>query len=348
MTRGTRLPRHVCLCAFIVCAAFAQDPVARGIEEFHQGKYAAAKTTLEQALKQKPGDAHARTFLALARAATGGCDAAATDLAEIFAASKDADLRRLSGLGLAQCHLARNRYDLALPVVLELEKRFPADADVLYEAAKLHMKAWNDVVFQMFQKTPASYRVNQVSAEIFEVQGRYAESAAEYRKAIQKNPDALNLHFRLGRALLMQSHAPETLAEARKEFEDELRLNPSDAVAEYEIGQTLLAENKPQEAAPRFERALAESPDFGEALLAVAKMRADAKRYDEAIQLLERAVRLQPQNEAAHYNLMLAYRNAGRAADALREKAEIDKLQRPPAGEFTEFLKKLGEKAPNQ
>jgi hypothetical protein len=45
---------------------------------------------------------------------------------------------------------------------------------------------------------------------------------------------------------------------------------------------------------------------------------------------------------------MLAYRNAGRAADAQREKAEIDKLQRPPSGEFTEFLKKLGEKAPNQ
>ena len=61
---------------------------------------------------------------------------------------------------------------------------------------------------------------------------------------------------------------------------------------------------------------MAEPPDCGEALLAAAKKRADAKRYDEAIQLPERAVRLQPQNEAAHYNLMLAYRNAGRAADA--------------------------------
>jgi len=70
--------------------------------------------------------------------------------------------------------------------VLPWKKRFPADADVLYEAAKLHMKAWNDVVFQMFQKTPASYRVNQVSAEIFEVQGRYAEAAAEYRKGDRK------------------------------------------------------------------------------------------------------------------------------------------------------------------
>src|SRR4029077_1981005 len=116
---------------------------------------------------------------------------------------------RLSGLGLAQCHLARNRYDLALPVVLVLEKRFPAAADVLYQAARLHMKAWNDVVFQMFQKTPASYRVNQVSAEIFEIQGRYADAITEYRKAIDKNPVAINLHFRLGRALVLQSHSPE-------------------------------------------------------------------------------------------------------------------------------------------
>jgi tetratricopeptide (TPR) repeat protein len=346
--RGTRVRGHSCLGVFIVCTAvFAQDPVAQGIDEFHRGKYAAAKSTLEQALKQKPNDAHARTFLALARAATGGCESASADLADMFAHSRDTDLQRLSGLALVQCHLTRNRYDMALPITLELEKQFPADADVLYEAAKLHMKAWNDVVFQMFQKAPASYRVNQVSAEIFEVQGRYAEAAAEYRKASEKSPVALNLHFRLGRALLMQSHAPETLSEAQKEFEAELKLNPADAVAEYEIGQILLAENKPQEAAPRFERALAASPDFGEALLAVAKMRGDAKRYDEAIPLLERAVRLQPQNEAAHYNLMLAYRNAGRAADALREKDTIDKLQRPPAGEFTEFLKKLGEKAPN-
>ena len=114
MTRGIRLPRHCCLCFFTACvAAFAQDPVARGIEEFHQGKYEAAKATLEQVLKHKPSDAHARTFLALARAATGGCDAATTDLVEIFAQRKDADLRRLAGLALAQCHLARNHYDLA-------------------------------------------------------------------------------------------------------------------------------------------------------------------------------------------------------------------------------------------
>lgn len=335
------------IAALLVRSVFAQDPVAKGIEEFRQGHYAAAKATLDQALKQKPGNLHARAFLALSRAATGGCESAENDLAAIYA-GQNSDLRRLTGLALAQCHMVRNRLDIALPIVTDLEKQFPADADVLYEAAKLHMKAWNDVVFQLFQKTPASYRVNQISAEIFEVQGRYGDAVAEYRKAIEKNPAAVNLHFRLARALLMQSHTPEARAEARKEFEAELKLNPDDAVAEYEIGQILQAENKPQEAAVRFEHALALSPDFAEGLLAVARIRSDAKHYDQAIPLLERAVHLEPDNESAHYNLMMAYRNAGRSEDALREKALIDKLERPPAGEFTEFLKKLGEKAPDQ
>lgn len=336
-----------CFLALVAVSVAAQDPVAKGIGEFHKGNYSAAQATLEQALKQNPGDPHARAFLALSRAAAGGCDAATTDLTAAYS-GQNSELRRLAGLALAQCHMAHNRLDAALPIVMELEKQFPTDADVLYEAAKLHMKAWNEVVFQMFQKTPASYRVNQISAEIFEVQGRYADAVAEYRKAIEKNPAAVNLHFRLARAILMESHTPEAMSEAGKEFEAELKLNPNDAVAEYEIGQILLAENKPLDAAPRFERALVLSPDFAEALLVVARMRSDAKRNDEAIQLLERAVRLQPENESAHYNLMLAYRNAGRGDDALREKTVIDKMQRPPAGEFTEFLKKLGEKAPNQ
>jgi hypothetical protein len=34
--------------------------------------------------------------------------------------------------------------------------------------------------------------------------------------------------------------------------------------------------------------------------------------------------------------------------DARRQKVELDKLQKAPEGEFTEFLKKLGEKPPEK
>jgi DNA-binding SARP family transcriptional activator len=77
-------------------------------------------------------------------------------------------------------------------------------------------------------------------------------------------------------------------------------------------------------------------------------MRLDAKQYAEAIILLENVIRLQPMNESAHYSLMLAYRNAGRPADAAKEQALLDKLRESPQGEFTDFLKRLGEKAPKQ
>ena len=83
-------------------------------------------------------------------------------------------------------------------------------------------------------------------------------------------------------------------------------------------------------------------------LVALGRLRLDETKNDEAIGLLRRAVKLQPRNEAAHYSLMMAYRNAGRMDDARREKAELDKLQRVPEGEFSEFLKKLGEKQPPQ
>lgn len=341
-----RVTKAAAFLPLVLVAQTVDDGLAAGIREFQRGQYAAAQASLQKALSRNPSDAHARTFLALARAAAGGCNAVAGELKDQFEKNADADLRRLSGLALVQCYLARDQYEEAAPVVARLRMFYPSDPDVLYEAAKLHMKAWNAVVFEMFQKTPASYRVNQLSAEIFEIQGRYPEAAAEYRKAIAKNATAVNLHFRLGRALLLESHAPEKLAEARKEFEAELALSPNDPAAEYEIAQILLLEQKPSDARAHLERAIELSPDFSEALLALGKLALTQKREHDAIRLLERVVALQPKNEAARYSLMTAYRNAGRTGEAMQQKSELEKLQRPPEGEFTEFLKKLGEKAP--
>jgi tetratricopeptide (TPR) repeat protein len=313
------------------------NPVADGIAAFNRGDYKSARLLLAKA----PADPQARLFLALTGAATGGCDAALPELSKGFLAGKN---RRLAGLALAQCHIAAKHFAEAGPVVALLEKDFPADADVLYVSADYHMKAWNDAIYRMYQKAPASYRVDQLSAEVFETQGKYTEAIAEYRKAIEKNPKAINLHYRLGRALLQQSHDPAALEQARREFEAELSINPADAVAEYQVAQILVNQQMKPEATGHFERALQLRPDFPEALIAVAKLRSDAKHFPEAIALLERAVTLQPRNETAHYNLMLAYRNAGRPADAQREKSELDKLQKPPEGEFTDFLKRLGDK----
>ena len=63
--------------------------------------------------------------------------------------------------------------------------------------------------------------------------------------------------------------------------------------------------------------------------------------------ILNEAVRLAPKSESAHYSLMLAYRNAGRREDAERIKKALDELQASPEGEFTDFLKRIGEAPSN-
>src|SRR5690349_8886607 len=93
------------------------SPVELGIAAFEQGRYAEASRYLEDAARREPNNEHARTFLALTRAATGRCGEAVPDLSARFAESKDTSLRRLAGLALTQCFVAQNELPKAISAV---------------------------------------------------------------------------------------------------------------------------------------------------------------------------------------------------------------------------------------
>ena len=325
------MPAISVLALFLI---FGQD-VTRGIEAFREGRFADARLALEKA----PEDATARAFLAMTKAAQKDC----MDAAREFAANGDDKLARMSGIAAVECLSVTQRAGEAAILMTSVETRFPSDADVLYESAKLHRKAWDAAVLGLYHHAPASFRVNQISAEVFESEGKFGEAAAQYGKAIDKAPEALNLHYRLGRCLLLGNAGAENLAKARKQFDAELTLNPADAAAEYQVAQILAAQGKADDATKAFEAALVLKPDFAEAMIAVGRARLSDKQFAAAVPLLEKAVVLEPENEAAHYNLMLAYRDVGRGADAMEQKKALDQLQKPPEGEFTDFLKKIGE-----
>lgn len=328
----------------IVCAALAlraADSLRNeGIAAFNAGRYSVALLKLRQAVAKDPADHVGARFLALTQAAKGDCKSALPVLV------KDSD--PLAGLGAVKCYSALGDDTGAFALLARLEREHPNNPDVLYTSAKLHMKAFSDDTFAMFQRTPASYRVHELSAEIFEVEARYSDAVAEYRKAIEINAAAPDLHYRLGRALLLQSHEPASLAQAASEFQAELRLSPEDGACEFQLGQIAQVDGKSSEAKQHFEKALELSPNFVQAMIALGKLDSDQKQYVEAIAVLQHAVALQPSNEAAHYALLTAYRNSGQMDKAKAEKAELDRLQKPPEGEFSDFLKKLGEKQPSQ
>ena len=338
--------RAISLIALLAGAAWAQDQSAlgRSWQQYRLGHLKPAEALAAEALGHDPRSSEARTLLALVRAGQGQCITQFQLLQEAWNGTTPAELRKLAGLAAVQCAIAQDKPEMGVTTLEALRLAYPEDADVLYLGAKLYMKGWNKQVAEMFAKAPSSYRVNQLSGEIFETQGNFAEAAAEYAKAIGKNPDAIDLHFRRGRVLLLASHEPAALAQAKQEFEAELALNAEDAAAVYQIGQILEAQGQHELAVARFEQAQALRPEFPEALLALAKSRVRDNRVPEGIALLSRVIKLQPANETAHYQLMLAYRKSGKPEEAARVKAALDQLQKPPNGEFSDFLKKLGEK----
>lgn len=311
----------------VISLLVAAQTLNEGVVQLRAGDYEGARKTL----LAQPAAPLRDVLLGIAEVNVGRCADAEPRLQGKF---EQAELRRLAGTAWLQCLLARDRVAEAIPLASGLLKEFPEDANLLYQSARLHMRAFNDAVALMFERAPSSYRVNQLSGEILDIQNRPTDAAQEYRKAIAKNPAAVNLHYRLGRALLMEGKQDE----AREEFLAELKLNPADAIAEYQIAQIDAVQGKREAAAERFAAALRLKPDFVEAMVALAKL-----RPQEAIGLLEKAVELAQANEAARYALMIAYRNAGRSSEAQRQMAELEKLRKPPEGEFTNFLKRLGE-----
>jgi tetratricopeptide (TPR) repeat protein len=312
----------------IACAQSAETLLDQGIDQFHKGQYSAALQSFDQAVKLSPADARAITYRDLVRAAMGDCRGTFEELKLQSGRNPDSDVRRLAGLAVVRCLLPANRINEALTLVSQLRSAFPDDPDVLYESSMVYNRAWNYSVVELLEKAPDSYRASQLTAEVHEAQGHYADAVAEYRKAIDRNPIALTLHYRLGRALLLLSRENDSLEKARQEFEAELKLNPSDASAEYQIGQVLSWQNKSTDAEAHLEKAVSIAPHFAEALVALAKIHENAQENDEAIQLLRRAVDAQPGMEAAHTALIAAYRAAGKRREAEREQKELDKLKK--------------------
>jgi tetratricopeptide (TPR) repeat protein len=116
--------------------------------------------------------------------------------------------------------------------------------------------------------------------------------------------------------------SPDTVKdEARREFEEELRLNPSSAAAEYVLGEMARQDQQTLAAIQHFSRATKLDAGFIDAFIGLGGSLLEGSRSGEAITPLQTAAKLQPGNPAAHFYLGTAYQRSGRAEDASREFA---------------------------
>jgi len=277
---------------------------------------------------------------AITLAQSGHCDEALPLLKKSIRQIPNADLRKQAALTGVNCAMTHNAHYDALEFLTVLSRDFPRDPEALYAAthaySDLSLRASQDLA----REAPFSYQVHLLNAEALELQGKWDEAATEYRKILDINPLLPGIHARLGRALLSrQQPPPEIVAQAKKNFEQELDIDPRNATAEYVLGQLAQDANDLSSAIRHFTRATKIDTGFSEAYLGLGTALVSAKRFAEAIPPLESYEKMAPDSPTGHYQLALAYTGVGRKEDANRQAA----LQRETAESLEKVRRRVAE-----
>jgi cytochrome c-type biogenesis protein CcmH/NrfG len=149
-------------------------------------------------------------------------------------------------------------------------------------------------------------------------QGDHTNSVAQYREALKLNPALPGAHFEMAEQLRTSSD-PALNAQAEDEYKAAIRVNQYDALSWRQLGGIMSAKGDFRAAEDDYRKALALQPGDSDAKTGLAIVMISTDRTNEAISLLESAVKDNPTNVVAHFRLSTLYRHTGRTADAQRE-----------------------------
>ena len=305
-----------------------------GLIYFQQGKFADAIAPLREAIRLKPTLPKVDALLAMSLSELGKYEEALPVLTKAFSQSADPVLRRMAGLHLQRTYTGLGRDADAVDVALRLSRLYPDDPEVLYHSGRLFANFAYLQTIRLATVAPDSVWLHQAAGEANESQGLYDAAIREYRQVLTAAPRRPGIHFRIGRVLLQRSKGDASSAEmagdageARKEFEAELALDPTNANAAYELAEMQRKMGELEPARTLFEQALSHYPTFEQALVGLGRTLVALGRPAEGLPYLQAALKGNPENEVAHYQAAQAYRALGNTADQEKELAEFNRLR---------------------
>ncbi len=301
-----------------------------GLVYFQEKKFDQAVPELRRALKLKPGLGKASTLLAMSLSEVGEYQEALPGLQKCFQQAPDPASKRMCGLQLMRTYTGLQRDKDAVTVALELNRLYPNDPEILYHTGRVYSNYAFLTLHQLEVVAPTSIWRHQAAAEAFESEGSTNLAIGEYREVLTLDPHRPNIHYRIGRTLLARyqlNHTPEDRAEAVREFEQELQLDPGNANAIYELAEIHRQQNELDQAQRLFESALQYYPDFEEAHVGLATTLMALQKPDLALPHLQQAVVLDADDEVAWYRLAQADRALGNKDEQTKALAQFQRLR---------------------
>jgi tetratricopeptide (TPR) repeat protein len=278
--------------------------------------------TSAQTPANKPGKATASPLeRAVELAGMGRCEEALPPLKKLAVHTTEKQSKYRALMAIVRCGMSQKEDQTTVNALLDLKQDFPEDPQVLYMTSQIFLEIAERASQELASVAPESYQSRELQAETFESQEKWAEAIAVYRKILEDNPNLRGIHYRIGRALLSQTETPTSAEDAKKEFTQELAIDPVNAAAEFWLGELARREGNWDETILHFGNASKINPKFSDAILSLGTAFNSAGKYAEAIPQLEKYIRAVPDDPAGHYQLGIAYARMGRKEDSIREMA---------------------------
>jgi tetratricopeptide (TPR) repeat protein len=300
-----------------------------------QREYKKAAAVLEKGLKIDPKMSSASALLGMALYEMADYAGAERSLESALRANpKDNNAE----LFLANDLIKLGDFDRAADHLRQLSERQPENQEVWYLLGKVHMKLSEEALQKLNALDPNSVWSHEISGEVMESMKNYDGALLEYKKAVEVAPQQAGTHYHLGNAywsLNMWDAATE-------QFRAELANDPSNCMAQWKIGNTILEQHGDStEALKEVQKALDVCPDLTAARVDRARALIKLDRHAEAVKDLEAAVKADPAESSTHFLLAQAYRALGRTEEAQAQMKVFSKLEESARAKTAERAKEV-------
>jgi tetratricopeptide (TPR) repeat protein len=145
------------------------------------------------------------------------------------------------------------------------------------------------------QKDPQDWRPVNSAAGVYGLLNRPADEVVWAERAIKLAPQQPEPYVNLGNAQAAQKN----FAAAQASFQKAAQVDPKSPLGPYSLAVLAEVQKNPQEAERQYRRAIAIAPDDEDAEVALAAFLGNNGRLPEAIQILQKVVKDDPQAQGA-------------------------------------------------
>ncbi len=178
-------------------------------------------------------------------------------------------------------------------------------------------------VSRWIELEPNSAKAYQFRGWVLERMDRHKESAADYRKALELDPDLVPVRLRVAE-MLLEDHQPQ---EALPHLERLYAQVPDHALVQARLGMCRFLQGRAEEARRLMESAAVQLPQDPTLQITLARLDLQEGRPAEAERRLRAVIRADPSDTEALYNLIGAVQAQGRSDEAAEVSKEYERAK---------------------